>query len=163
METARFYELAGTGKLVRAIGRTKSARKVYTDKFLRDIYSRFIYKGIAPALASRGVISESSVRRIKAMPQNQGKKRGNWNATTMRGKKVKWWARSKVRPVCIKEVHFQFKARIWSSHSSLEIPKMIRQNCSKLGGADLTSRLPNARGSLQTGRNIIIAGMSQNS
>ena len=112
METARFYELAGTGKLVRAIGRTKSARKVYTDKFLRDIYARFIYKGIAPALASRGVISESSVRRIKAMPQNQGKKRGNWNATTMRGKKVPWWARSKVRPVCIKEVHFQFKARI---------------------------------------------------
>lgn len=110
LETARFYEVAGSGKLVRAIGKSKAARKVYTDKFLRDLYSRWLYKGMAIPLAQVGLVSISSVRRIKAMPENQGKPKRNWSTRTMKGKKMRWWG-EKATPICILEIQFRFKSR----------------------------------------------------
>lgn len=112
LSTARFYEVSGTGDLRRALGKTKASRKLYTDKYLRDLYSRFIYGGMAPSLAVRGLVSKSSVRRISMMPANRGKPKSQWRAKTMKGKSVEWWARKKVKPICIEEIHFQFKARI---------------------------------------------------
>ncbi|NDC40125.1 MAG: DUF3857 domain-containing protein [Chitinophagia bacterium] len=114
LSTARFYEVSGTGKLARAMGKTQASRKLYTDKYLRDLYSRFIYGGLAPALAARGLISKSSVRRIASMPRNAGKPRSKWKATTMKGKSVDWWAQTakNTDEICIEAIEFQFKARI---------------------------------------------------
>lgn len=114
LSTARFYEISGTGKLARAFGKTKASRKLYTDKYLRDLYGRFIYAGMAAPLAARGVVSKSSVRRIAAMRMNQDKPRSKWKAVTMKGKKVKWWAQDDElnEEACIESVEFWFKGLI---------------------------------------------------
>lgn len=110
LSSARFYEIAGTGKLVKAIGKTKSSKVVYTDKYLLDLYSRFIHAGMAGALGDVGVFSKSSVRRIASLPQNRGKARRNWTTRSVRGKKMDWPAWNK-RPICIEEVIFRFVPR----------------------------------------------------
>lgn len=110
LSSARFYEIAGTGKLVKAIGKTKASRVVYTDTYLTDLYSRFIHAGMAGALGDVGVFSKSSVRRIASLPQNRGKARRNWTTRSVRGKKMDWPAWNK-RPVCIEEIVFRFVPR----------------------------------------------------
>ena len=114
LSTSRFYEISGTGKLARALGKTKTSRKLYTDKYLRDLYGRFIYAGMASTLGALGLISKSSVRRIAAMKQNAGKPRSKWKAKTMKGKVVDWWAQNAKtkEEICIDTIEFQFKARI---------------------------------------------------
>ncbi len=110
LSSSRFYEIAGSGKLVKAIGQTKSSRVVYTDKYLTDLYSRFIHAGMAGALGDVGVFSKSSVRRIASLPQNRGKAKRNWTTRSVRGKKMDWPAWNK-KPVCIEEIIFQFLPR----------------------------------------------------
>lgn len=110
LSSARFYDIAGSGKLVKAIGKTKASRVVYTDKYLTDLYSRFIHAGMAGALGDVGVFTKSSVRRIASLPQNRGKAQRNWTTRSVRGKKMDWPAWNK-RPVCIEEIIFQFMPR----------------------------------------------------
>lgn len=112
LDSARFYEISGGGKLVKAIGRTKASRIVYTDKYLIDLYSRFIHAGMAGGLGDYGVFSKSSIRRIASLPQNRGKAKKEWTTRSVRGKKMDWPALAgSKRPVTIEKIIFQFLPR----------------------------------------------------
>jgi len=112
LDSARFYEIAGGGKLVRAIGRTKASRVVYTDKYLTDLYSRFIHAGMAGGLGDYGVFTKSSIRRIASLPQNRGKAKKEWTTRSVRGKKMDWPALAGgKKPVSIEKIIFQFLPR----------------------------------------------------
>lgn len=88
-DSARFYELTSKG-LSRAVGKTKASRRVYSSPFMYDLYSRYVHSGLAGALSSEGLVSQSSIRRIASRPYNYGKKRSDWTTVATDGSKMGW-------------------------------------------------------------------------
>lgn len=88
-DSARFFELTSSG-LSRAVGKTKASQRVYSSPFMYDLYSRYVHSGLAGALSSEGLVSQSSVRRIASRSYNYGKKRSDWVTTAVDGSKMGW-------------------------------------------------------------------------
>ena len=104
LNTNRFFDLTAKG-LVRATGTTKASRKVYSTPFMFDLYSRYIHSGLAGALGSEGLVSESSIRRIKARPYNYGKPKSKWETRTTDDQKIAWPGQNK-KPVQITSITY---------------------------------------------------------
>lgn len=106
-DTSRFFELTSKG-LSRAVGKTKASRRVYSTPFMLDLYSRYVHSGIAGALASEGLFTQSSVRRIASRPYNYGKKRKDWQTIATDGSKMAWPGIQK-QPTEICSIEFTLK------------------------------------------------------
>lgn len=89
LDSSRFFELSSTG-LTRAVGKSKASRRVYSTPFMYDLYSRYIHSGIAGALSSEGVVSQSSVRRIATRSYNKGKPKKDWRTIATDGSTIAW-------------------------------------------------------------------------
>lgn len=110
LSTNRFFELGAKG-LGRAVGETKSAKRVYSTPFLFDLYSKYLHSGLSGALASEGLFSQSSIRRIKSRPYNFGKPQSQWETRSSDGARLNWPGNPKVswKPAEIQKISFIFK------------------------------------------------------
>lgn len=107
LDTARFFELTAKG-LVRAIGRTKKARRVYSTPFMYDLYSRYIHSGLAGALGEQGLVSKSSIRRIASRTYNKGKPKSQWTTRGVDESKMAWPGQKK-SPATITSITYRLK------------------------------------------------------
>jgi hypothetical protein len=104
LNSNRFFELSAKG-LTRAVGQTAKARRVYSTPFMFDLYSRYLHSGLAGALGEVGLVSQSSIRRIKSRPYNFGKTKSKWTTETTDGSKIEWPGKSK-KPVEITSITY---------------------------------------------------------
>jgi hypothetical protein len=104
LNSNRFFELSSKG-LTRAVGQTSKARRVYSTPFMLDLYSRYLHSGLAGALGEVGLVSQSSIRRIKSRPYNFGKTKSKWTTETTDGSKIEWPGKSK-KPVEITSITY---------------------------------------------------------
>ena len=104
LSSNRFFELSSKG-LTRAVGQSSKARRVYSTPFMFDLYSRYLHSGLAGALGSEGLVSQSSIRRIKSRPYNFGKTKGQWETRSTDDAKMEWPGRDK-KPVEITSITY---------------------------------------------------------
>ena len=111
LDSSRFYDITSAG-LVRAVGKTRKAKRVYSTPFMYDLYSKYLHTGIKDALATLGIVSLSSIRRIASKSYNIGKPMSEWQSRTTRGAAMEWPGKDKT-PVAIVKISFTFSpARI---------------------------------------------------
>ncbi|NBV78100.1 hypothetical protein EBR66_08120 [bacterium] len=104
LNSNRFFELTSKG-LTRAVGQTSKARRVYSTPFMFDLYSRYLHSGLAGALGEVGLVSQSSIRRIKSRPYNYGKTKSKWTTLATDGSKIEWPGKNK-KPVEITSITY---------------------------------------------------------
>lgn len=107
LDSSRFFDITSQG-LRRAVGKTQKAKRVYSTPFMYDLYSRYLHTGIKDALASLGIVSLSSVRRIAQKSYNIGKPVSEWQSRTIRGAAMEWPGKNK-NPMAITKISFTFK------------------------------------------------------